>query len=117
MSLCRSQFDAYAEVFERTIADDGAGGQTITWTSRGNIYALILESPANETLDKDGLKTQRGVEFVTSYRDDIRVTDRIQLDSNQFNITSLTRVDKKNKPFYRGEFLRISTDSSVWYSV
>lgn len=117
MSLCRSQFDAYAEVFERVEADDGAGGQTITWTTRGNIYALILEAPSNESLDKDGLKTQRGVDFITNYRSDIAAKDRIQLDSNQFNVVSVMRVDKKNKPSYRGEFLRISTDTSVWYSV
>jgi SPP1 family predicted phage head-tail adaptor len=117
LSLCRSQFDAYAEVFGRNFVSDGAGGKTQGWTSRGNIYALIQESPANESLDKEGLKTNRGVAFITDYWSAITVKDRIQLDGNTFHVTSLTRIDKNDKPHYRGEFLKILTDKSVWYSV
>jgi head-tail adaptor len=117
LSLCRSQFDAYVQVFARNFSDDGAGGQTLAWTSRGYIYALIQESPARENLDREGLETQRGVAFITNYRDDIVATDRLSLDGSNFNVTSVTRVDKDGKASYRGEFLKILTDNSVWYSV
>lgn len=117
MSLCRSQFDAYVEVFARNFTDDGANGQLQGWTSRGFIYALIQESPANESLDREGLETQRGVAFITDYRSDIIAKDRLNLDSQSFNVVSVTRVGKDGKASYRGEFLKILTDESVWYSV
>jgi SPP1 family predicted phage head-tail adaptor len=107
------------EVFSRNVTDDGAGGQTSAgkWTSIGNIYALIIEAPANENLDRDALETQRGVSFITNYRTDIVAKSRLELDGNTFNVVSVMRVDKDNKASYRGEYLRIGTDTSVWYSV
>ena len=116
MSLCRSQFDAYVEFFERTLAPDGAGGQRKTWTSKGFLYCQIKEAPANENLDRDALETQRGVSFFTNYRTDVTVKDRLSLDGNNFNVVSVTRVGKDEKANYRGEFIRIDTDESVWFS-
>jgi SPP1 family predicted phage head-tail adaptor len=117
MKICSSQFDAYCEVFERVEADDGAGGQTITWTSRGNMYVLVTESNAAENLDRDGLETQRRVVLYTQYRTDIQTKDRITLDSKNYNITSITRVNDKARSEYRGKFLRIDTDVSDWFGI
>lgn len=117
MNICSSKFDAYAEVFERVEVDDGAGGQTINWTSRGNIYVMVAQANASEALDRDGLETQRRVSFYCQYRTDLSVKDRITLDGTNHNVSSITRVDEKGRPEYRGKFLRIDTDSSTWYSV
>jgi len=116
LSLCRSRFDALVTVHSRSLADDGAGGQVKTWPQKATIWCMIDEGTAGENLDRDGLETQRGTVFFTTYRTDLDVKDRLSLDGNDFNVTSLKRVDKKRRPSYRGEFIRIDTDSSVWFS-
>ena len=117
MKLCRSQFDAYCEVKSRSSADDGGGGQVITWVSKAFIYAYIDESNANEVLDRDGLETQRRVTVYCNYRSDLVVTDRIELDGRTLNITSITRVGPDGRSNYRGQFLRIDNETSEWFSV
>lgn len=117
MKLCRSQFDAYAQIYTRSSANDGAGGQTVTWVLLGNVYSYIDERNASEVLDRDGLETQRRITIYSNYRDDISVNDRFELDSRALNITSVTRVGPDGKSSYRGQFLRIDTDTSGWYSV
>ena len=116
MSLCRSRFDALVTVHSRNLANDGAGGQVKTWPQKATIWCSIDEGTASENLDRDSLETQRGTVFFTSYRTDLAVSDRLSLDGNNFNVTSLKRVDKNRRPSYRGEFIRIDTDSSVWFS-
>ena len=117
MKICTSKFDAYCEVFSRDAADDGAGGQTITWTSKAFLYVMVVQSTASENLNEDALKTQRRVSFYTNYRTDLVESDRITLDSINHNVTSLTRVDDKGQPAYRGKFIKIDTDSSEWFGV
>ena len=98
MSLCRSNFDALVTVHSRNLASDGAGGQVKTWPVKAQIWCSIDEGTASENLDRDGLETQRGTVFFTSYRTDLSVKDRLSLDGNDFNVTSLKRVDKKRRP-------------------
>jgi SPP1 family predicted phage head-tail adaptor len=117
MKVCRSHFDAYCELFSKSSVDDGAGGQTVSYVSKGNIYVLIDERDANEVLDREGLETQRRVVIFTNYRPDILVTDRLELDSRALNITSVTRVGPDGRSNYRGQYLKINTDTSEWYSV
>ena len=105
------------EVFSKGSVDNGSGGQTITWNSRDNIYALIDERVSNENLDRDGLETQTKIIFYTNYRSDIVATDRVQIDGRACNITSVTRVGKDGRSAYRGEFLRIDSDTSGWFNV
>ena len=115
--ICRSEFDARAEVFERISTDDGGGGFVVTWSSRGSIFCKVVQANASEGLDKDGLATQRRVSFFTSYRSDIVETDRITLDGLNHNIVSVTRVDESGGPSYRGQFLKVDTDSAKWFGV
>lgn len=117
MKLCRSHFDAYCELFGRSEADDGGGGQVVTWVSKGNLYAYIDERNANEILDRDALETTRRITVYTNYRTDILNTDRLELDSRALNVTSVTRVGPDGKSSYRGQYLRIDTDTSGWFSV
>lgn len=116
MKICSSKFNARCTIRKKTSADDGAGGQTITYSDRGKMFAMVDERIASEPLDRERLETQRRVAFFTAYRSDIVVTDRIVLDTIVHNVTSLTRVGQDGRPAYRGKFLRIDTDSSDWYS-
>lgn len=117
MKLCSSQFDAYVEVFSKNSAANPSGGQTVTWATRGNVYAFIDERVASENLDRDGLETQRKIIFFMNYRTDIIETDRIEVDSRACNITSTLRVGKDGRSNYRGQFLRVDSDTSGWFSV
>lgn len=116
MNLCRSNFDALVQVYLDASTDDGAGGQVQTYTLKTSIWCFIDEGTQNENLDRDGLETQGGIILYTNYRDDIITKDRLELDGGFLNVTSVKRVDKRKKSAYRGEFLRIDTDSSVWFT-
>ena len=117
MKICSSRFDAYAEVYSDDGSDDGAGGLTNTRTVKTTINVMVDESNAAENLDRDGLETQRRVVFYTHYRTDLNTKDRISLDSQNYNITSITRVDANGKAKYRGKYLRIDTDQAQWFGV
>lgn len=117
MKICRSKFDAWVSVYQFSYVSDGAGGRTRTDTLRDNIKVLIDERIASDPLDRDAKETQRRVAFYTSYRSDIVVSDRIQLDGINHKIVSLTRVGEDGKSAYRGKYLRIDTDSSTWYGL
>ena len=117
MKICSSRFDAYVAVYSDDGSDDGAGGRTNTRTLKTNLYVMIDESNAAENLDRDSLETQRRVVFYTQYRTDLNTKDRISLDSRNYNITSITRVDANGKAKYRGKFLRIDTDQAEWFGV
>jgi len=107
LKVCAGDLRHLVEVYSQTKTDDGAGGFSTSWTKEFNIYCSIEEKSGRETNAHGSLEYQTSVEFITRYRDDVYVDQRLVHDGVNYNIR---RVDNK---FRNSKYMLIVCDGWV----
>lgn len=70
-----------------TLADDGAGGQTVTWQTVWTGRASVNQMSAGERWAHQRLQSEATHRFVIRYADGILASDKIIFQDTEFNIT------------------------------
>ena len=105
--LCARDFSEYVEVETPTEAVDGFGGYTSAWASKTFLWCKVDDTGGGEALTNGRLETDTSAVFVTQYRDDITVKDKLILDSVTYNIRRIENVERKSR------YLRLYGESGV----
>lgn len=105
MPNCISDFSDYIEVQSLTETADGYGGKTVAHTTKAYIWGQVSDTGGGEVDTAGRIETEKRIDILTRWRDDIVVTDRLLLDGIYYNIKYLENVDRKS------EYLRILADS------
>lgn len=95
-------------VMRATSADDGAGGQTLTWSTLSTIFCFVDKKDGQEFV-KDGsrIRTFSKMMFVTWFGSDVLETDRLTFDGKWWNIRNIENIKMRNK------FIRITAEAGV----
>jgi len=80
-------------------ADDGHGGQEVTWTLLGTLWAKAEQLSASEILARGGLVGEATVRFSFNWTptlDGMRQSDRLEFRGRLYNIQSINNIDFAN---------------------
>lgn len=104
---CARDLEDYAEIQRLTETADGFGGYTKAWAHLAYIWCQVTDTSGGESYDAGRLQTDTSATFLTHYRSDVTVKDKIILDSIEYNIRRVDNVDRKS------DFTLLFGDSGV----
>jgi head-tail adaptor len=79
---------------------DGSGGYTKRWVDAGQVYCKITEKRDGEPYGDAStarIRTFKSWEFVTWYGCDVRETDKLVFDGEEFNVKGVDDVNLLHK--------------------
>ena len=82
---------------QESLAADGQGGSTRTWTSRSFASASMKPLRAEERFYNEQLNHTGTHEFVIRYRTDIAETDRIKFNGKFYQITGIINPNERDR--------------------
>lgn len=91
----------------RTLADDGMGGQTPTWSQIGTGWGACASQSGQEGLDRGSLGTDRGVVMWARYGLGVTEKDRIVMEGNTYNVRKVEDFGMLHR------WLRITMEAGV----
>lgn len=80
-----------------TETSDDAGGCTVAWTTKANLYADIRPLNGNETYRQGKVQETVSHKIFIRHRADINTSYRINYDSRNFNIKNILNVDERDR--------------------
>lgn len=83
-----------------TESENARGEVEKTWSDLATVFAKLDYSPATESMEA-GKETVFGmVAFLIRYRADMNETMKVRFDSEDYDIKSITRMEKRGKDRY-----------------
>ena len=107
MKFRPGEIDQYIEIQSQVNTPDGMGGNSVTWQSKGSIFAHVRPLGGKEITDYERVNAEARYLFVVRYPVDIDDSDRIVWDGLEFNI----RVRKAPKG--RDLYMQIEAERGV----
>lgn len=107
MAFRPGELDQLITIEEQVNTPDGYGGNTVAWTSKGNIFALVRPLSGREMTEFDRVNAEARYLFVVRYPADIIDSDRIIWEGEEYNI----RVRKMPKG--RDLYMQIEAERGV----
>lgn len=107
MATRPGDLDQLIEIERFTSADDGEGGEIITWAKINEIWAKVVDLSGAEKTEFERVQGQTKYLFTVRYPVDIIDADRILWDGEYYNI----RFNKK--PTRRDLYMSIEAQSGV----
>ena len=101
------ELDQYIEIQSQLNTPDGAGGNSVTWQSKGNIFAHVRPLGGKEITDYERVNAETRYLFVVRYPVDIDPDDRIIWEGIEFNIRAL------KEPKGRDLYMQIEAERGV----
>ena len=83
------ELDQRLEFFTRTESDDGYGGRSVSFVSKGSSWCKVKPLSGKEIEKDDQVQDTFEVKFVIRNRQDLSETDLIRWSGNDYNIKSM----------------------------
>jgi SPP1 family predicted phage head-tail adaptor len=100
------KLDRRIRIDERTVVQDGIGGETETWVERATVWAEKRDLSGRELILAQQEAATATTRFVIRFRDDVAQTDRIVYDGVNHDIQHIAEIG-------RGEGLEILAKREV----
>lgn len=85
---------------QRTMASDGMGGQTETWSTLATVWAGVLPRQANRealVIAANQLQARSGFDVRIRYRDDVSPSMRVSWRGNTLEVESVSDPDQRKR--------------------
>lgn len=105
--FCSRDFRDVVTVERATESADGFGGYTPSWATQATIHGLIETTGGGEDIEGGRLEPTETVIITCHYRNDILASDRLVIDSENYNISRIENIDRRSR------FLRIYAETGV----
>ena len=105
MKICAKDFTEQVAIEALTLASDGAGGKTQTWTLRGNVWAIIEQKSGGDPEFAGRIATREGYQITIRYRTDVETKDRVTVDGKYFRVVRIDDIERKRR------FLKLYVES------
>lgn len=92
----RYRLDRRLTISTPTTSDDGAGGQTVTWSTLARVWGSMQAQASREYLQGTAIQDAATVFWRIRYRDDVTVKQRVRWDtrSKTYEIVGVRELDE-----------------------
>ena len=100
MAKAAGRLDQRILIQRETLADDGIGGKTSTWSTLSTVWAGVTTMSGKEMIDRGGVVAVSKVRFTIRNSVDLIETDRISWQGKLYNIREI--LDEGDRSLYLG---------------
>ncbi len=96
-TLDAAALDRRIRIEQRTSTQGADGGEVVVWVLRVELWAQVMHTRGQEALMAQQHTADAEVEFRIRWRADVRQTDRIVYDSQNYDVQYLAEMGRRRK--------------------
>ena len=86
------QLDRRVTIEQRSVARDAAGGETVTWSTRAEVWGSRRDITGRDRIRADQKVVEASASFLIRWRSDIASTDRLVCDGVTYDIQHMAEM-------------------------